>query len=96
MTHEEAIKILAEERCKWCVFFDEEEQSCMADNGCFEATKFAIECIKKQMPKKPMITNLGSITRCPKCEAVHFQCLPSVNIDYCCRCGQAIDWSDEE
>lgn len=79
MTYEEAIKVLAEERCKWCVFFDEEEQTCMADNGCFGATKVAIECIKKQMPKPKKKTDLNG--KCGSCKyatpnETHFGCSP--------------------
>lgn len=53
------------------------------------------EALEKQTPKKPIYTNEGSVTRCPNCEAIHFKVLPSLEFDYCARCGQAIDWSEE-
>ena len=56
----------------------------------------AAELLEKQIPKKPIYTNEGTVTRCPNCEAIHFQYLPSVEVDYCVRCGQAIDWSEVE
>ena len=55
-----------------------------------------IEALDKQIPKKPIYTNEGTVTRCPNCEAIHLRCISSVEIDYCERCGQAIDWSKED
>ena len=57
-----------------------------------DACRLAIEALEKQIPKSPIYTNEGTVTRCPNCEAIHFRCLPTVKIDYCVRCGQAIDW----
>ena len=54
-----------------------------------------IEALDKQIPKKPICTNEGTIARCPVCEAIHLHYISSVEIDYCERCGQAIDWSEE-
>lgn len=62
----------------------------------FVAHKMAIEALERRAPKKPIYTNEGTVTRCPNCEAIHFRCLPSVEVDYCVRCGQAIDWSEVE
>ena len=58
------------------------------------AFETAIEALEKQIPKKPIYTNEGTVTRCPICKATHFHCLPSIEVDYCSRCGQAIDWSE--
>ena len=60
------------------------------------AFETAIEALEKQIPKKPIYTNEGTVTRCPICKAIHFHCLPSIEVDYCSRCGQAIDWSEED
>ena len=60
------------------------------------AFETAIEALEKQIPKKPIYTNEGTLTRCPICKAIHFHCLPSIEVDYCSRCGQAIDWSEED
>ena len=58
--------------------------------------EIAIEALEKQIPKKPLYTNKGTVTRCPVCEAIHLRCISSVEVDYCSRCGQAIDWSEED
>ena len=58
------------------------------------AFETAIEALEKQIPKKPIYTNEGTVTRCPVCEAIHLRCISSVEVDYCERCGQALDWSE--
>lgn len=58
------------------------------------AIHMAEEALEKQIPKKPIYTNEGTVTRCPICKAIHFHCLPSLEVDYCARCGQALDWSE--
>ena len=60
------------------------------------AFETAIEALEKQIPKKPIYTNEGTVTRCPICKAIHIRCMSSVEVDYCERCGQAIDWSEED
>lgn len=55
----------------------------------------ALTSLQKQIPKKPIYTNKGSVTKCPNCGAIHLKVLPSLEFDYCTRCGQAIDWSEE-
>lgn len=61
-----------------------------------EASKYAIE---KQIPKKPinLDTEYRNLLRiCPSCNAYIVQNLSEIKIDYCIRCGQKLDWSDEE
>lgn len=60
------------------------------------AIHMAEEALDKRIPKKPIYTNEGTVTRCPVCEAIHLRCISSVEVDYCERCGQAIDWSEED
>ena len=60
------------------------------------AMNIVSEALEKQIPKKPLYTNKGTVTRCPVCEAIHLRCISSVEVDYCERCGQAIDWSEED
>ena len=61
----------------------------------------AKEAIKKQIPKKPNFivydgnAKIGN-NHCPKCNSIIFKNLSTRNVDYCVRCGQAIDWSDTE
>ena len=63
-----------------------------------EACKAGIQALEKQVPKKVlnflMLNADGKTTKifkgiCPCC-----QCIVVTN-EYCSRCGQALDWSDE-
>ena len=58
------------------------------------AIHMAEEALDKRIPKKSLYTNKGTVTRCPVCEAIHLRCISSVEVDYCERCGQALDWSE--
>ena len=63
------------------------------------ALDLAIEAIEKQIPKKPIIREtedyFGYVKYilCPNCEKVEFGFNQPC---FCERCGQAIDWSDDE
>lgn len=48
----------------------------------------AIEALKKQIPKKPKLSEYDY--SCPNCE---FEYL--INEKYCSNCGQKLDWSEE-
>lgn len=56
-----------------------------------------LECIKKQIPKKPktFITEICYYC-CPVCsEQIELVPIDHNVTTYCSHCGQAIDWSDE-
>lgn len=55
-----------------------------------EMAKKALERAEK---KKPKHRNVGGYS-CPTCSAFVFQNLSTREVDYCVRCGQALDWSD--
>ena len=64
------------------------------------AVEIAVEALKKQVPKKPKVPIDTWV--CPVCgRDVEYQVMLGENIifggqhDYCPKCGQAIDWSDE-
>ena len=64
-----------------------------------EAVDIAIECIEKQIPKKPVeeryFGEMGSkIGFCPNCHTG--QSCDDNSIQHCYYCSQAIDWSDEK
>ena len=60
------------------------------------ALEMAIQALEKQVPKKVlnlMLNADGKTTKvfkgiCPCCQCI-------VTNEYCSRCGQAVDWSDE-
>lgn len=51
----------------------------------------AIEALEKQISKKPIMIDKG-VYSCRGCGQV----LMSWEQDYCFKCGQRIDWSDED
>ena len=62
-----------------------------------EALDISIECIEKQIPKKPK-GDFHSVPhhRCPTCNcAIRLYEKDSHDL-FCKFCGQAIDWSDNE
>ena len=64
--------------------FDEQEK---------EALTMAIADMEKQIPKKPNEEQKdcveATIPRCPNCHSMFIE-------KYCAKCGQAIDWSEED
>ena len=84
MTHEEAT-----ERIK-----------CILKNNSFtradkNALKLAIEALEKQIPKKPRETRCALL--CSSCgHKITEKGCKKLNRLYCKKCGQAIDWSDDE
>ena len=62
---------------------------------CVEAA--VIKALEKQVPKKPIIIeeteDYFGHTLCPNCEKVE---IGFTQPCFCDRCGQAIDWEDDE
>ena len=87
MTPKEAIKILeiAKAEVEWNYPLDYAI-----------AIDTAISALEKQIPKKPIKSDREvrycEVWKCPKCG---FEWSGRV-VDYCYKCGQAIDWRDEE
>lgn len=101
MPYEEVIRIIRrDDHCnKDCI-------DCPSSLCTIKITKLnAIECIKKQIPKKPIIIGDGE-DLCAHCECgQHLDCTyPNSNKiwrngkthKFCLNCGQAIDWSGVE
>lgn len=63
-----------------------------------EKVKVAIEAIEKQIPKKPL--HLHKNYYCPICKEDGWMLWddaePNDFDNFCCKCGQALDWSDIE
>lgn len=94
MTYEEAIKHLQNLKFK---FMDEYVDY---DNTA-EAFQHGIEALEKQIPQKHHHTRIVKLainlreSVCPSCLGI----IATKNEEYpkyCTRCGQALDWSDED
>jgi hypothetical protein len=57
------------------------------------AREFAISALKKQIPKKPISIKRFTGTTTANCSVCNGKVL---KVNYCQRCGQALDWSDTE
>ena len=71
--------------------------------GCsFEnAYGMAIQALEKQIPKKPyhisqVDDNDNANVECPACHATTDYAVNVIKRGHCWRCGQLLDWSDEE
>ena len=61
-----------------------------------EALDMAIEALEKQIPKKPISNSHDMFgIKCCICPVCHCHVYSTSN-DFCHRCGQALDWSDEK
>lgn len=105
MTPNEAIRRIAEHNE---IHSKKERQAILIT----EAFNMAVEALEKQIPKKSIVTkhqyilkSSGEIkgyklTHCPYCwedkKVGYFDSLVDKNVKYCQRCGQKLDWSDEE
>ena len=93
MTKQEAIERIKATQC-W-KFNDDGDNECsiyMNNDGLCEDCEYhvAIECIEKQIPKKPMVWANGT-KHCPICDAE----LDFAFNQYTCCCGQSISWGHE-
>lgn len=93
MTNEEAIEILKHEH--------DYAQLLSYVN---EALRLAISALEKQIPKKPKKkeeNQYSAFYDCPCCggylvSKIDGELCGGQEYKYCCRCGQALDWSDTE
>lgn len=89
MTYEEAIKQLKDE------IHEAIPKSAITARKHNEAVGMAIEALEKQIPKKPYDVDEDVRTfDCPSCLSHLFACDAFEDVEYCCVCGQALDWSD--
>lgn len=71
-----------------------EESICYVTDIDAEPLRLAIKALEKQTPKKPIVNDDLQIA-CPNCSATLIYCLHTSEIDYCDKCGQHLDWSEE-
>lgn len=84
MTYKEAIEIL-----------QEEHDYCQEMSYVIKALKMAIDALEKQIPKKPRETRCALM--CARCgHKITEKGCKKLDRSYCKKCGQAIDWSDDE
>lgn len=87
MTYEEAIYTIEH----GCIYRDKR-------GG--EALKIAVIALEKQIPKKPK-KQYSAFYDCPCCggylvSKIDGELCGGQEYKYCCHCGQALDWSDDE
>lgn len=96
MTEKEAIKTLQElslERCETFRFDCGNCDKC----GVTIAYDMAIKALEKQIPKKPYDVDTERKTfDCPACLSKLYADEDVRDCTYCCVCGQALDWGEEE
>ena len=65
-----------------------------------EASGLAIQALEKQIPKKPyhisqVDDNDNANVECPACHATTDYAVNVIKRGHCWKCGQLLDWSDE-
>lgn len=62
-----------------------------------QPARLAIKALEKQIPKKPYDVDTECKTfDCPECLSKLYADEDVQNCGYCCVCGQALDWGEEE
>ena len=83
----------------------ERDLNCLKQNkslpDSIEAMEVAIKALEKQIPKKPyhisqVDDNDNANVECPMCHATTDYSVNVIKRGYCWKCGQLLDWSDEE
>ena len=99
MTYEDKIKSIAQE-VESIFAYDGEVDPDLVIDIFYEKLLDNVELkmsYEKQMPKKPYNVNEDYLTfDCPTCLSALYSEDKLEYTSYCCKCGQALDWSDEE
>lgn len=98
MTTEEAIKVIKEGERDFCEIYQSEclGKTCNKCEGSI-AYNMAIKALEKQIPKKPYDVDTECKTfDCPACLSKLYADEDVRDCIYCCVCGQALDWGEEE
>lgn len=98
MTEKEAIKVIRKEIHSFC---ESSGIDCFNFNceNCkiIVAYEIAIKALEKQIPKKPYDVDTECKTfDCPACLSKLYADEDVRDCIYCCVCGQALDWGEEE
>lgn len=92
MTENEAIKFMK-------LFREEWDKNSKTENA--KASDIAIQALEKQIPKKPyhispVDDNDNANVECPICHCATDYAINVIKKGHCWKCGQLLDWSDEE
>ena len=91
MTESEAVEKLKNMRLFMQI--EDENNDCKFTEDDYKANEMAIKALEKQIPKKPLF-NGNNWYRCVNGCEIHKK---QFEKDwYCPKCGQKLDWSDEE
>ena len=95
MTTEEAIKVIKKGERDFCEIYQSEclGKTCNKCEGSI-AYNMAIKALEKQIPKKPR-KNYEKVNL-KWCECGNYLGELKNEQNYCKRCGQALDWGEEE
>ena len=66
-----------------------------------KSIEVALNALEKQIPKKPycisqLDDNDNAYVECPVCRAISDYSVNVIKRGHCWKCGQLLDWSDEE
>lgn len=85
----DGVECLLREDCGDCQYY--------YDNSEYEeAMKVVLEALEKQIPKRAILQKRHSFVNAPYCPNCGYSVISPECDKYCGKCGQAIDWSDNE
>ena len=93
--YQEALNKIIRSCCPYC-YDDNGCQNCEIKQTCNATAKSWVDTIQelvdKEKPMKVIIPKEIDFAYCPKCNEKILLGKPN----YCCHCGQKLDWSDED
>lgn len=80
---------------------EDENNDCKFTEDDYKANDMAIQALEKQIPKNPyhisqVDDNDNANVECPACHATADYAVNVIKRGHCWKCGQLLDWSDEE
>ena len=99
MTESEAVEKLKNMRLFMQI--EDENNDCKFTEDDYKANEMAIQALEKQITMKPyhisqVDDNDNANVECPMCHATADYAVNVIKRGYCWKCGQLLDWSDEE
>ena len=94
MTTQKKVRGIA--KYAWDIIQSQDDCNPAYERNQVESLKAAIFALEKQIPKKPL--HMHNNFYCPVCKEDGWllwdDAEPNDFDSYCCKCGQALDWSD--